>query len=105
MTQKDQQIIDSNPGKMPIELLHAGLSKKGFDEIVAKSDAAAQAGLTSTRLRPDLSRVLSNNVNQPVVSGLKKVRIKPLGGGMGTEMTESAALKLMKRNPNKYKIV
>lgn len=107
MKKADQKIINENPGLTPQQLLTKGLSQEGYLSMLEASNTQAAKVLTANPI-PNIPIV--GKVIQPIISNIglpaksQKVRIAPIGGGVGSIMDRTRAESMMRRSPNTYVI-
>ncbi len=109
MSPKDQQIIKANPTATPYEL-HAtlGLSKGGFNELIAVEDEKADNVLKAKTpiLRPDLRAAIPvTTMHQPIGHGSQVTLRGKKGNGNGTLMSRIVAEKMVKKYPKDFEII
>lgn len=107
MTAKDKAIIANFPGKTPYEL-HAeyDLSKKGFDELIFRSDAETDALLSSKEVRGHLRQM---PVVTPLISTYQgpgaTVTVHNTLTGRNQELAPKMADIMVRKYPKEYTII
>lgn len=110
MSPKDSKIIATNPGATPYDLhTQFGLSKGGFNELIARQDTEADNVLKAGKptLRPDISKSLPAmpNTMPHLQPSNEQVRLISKGGsGHGALVDRQQAEKMIRKYPNDYTI-
>lgn len=121
MTTADKKIVKDNPGMTPYDLMTTkGLSETAFNELVAAEDADAQNKLKANpapEVKPRGATKPTNVLKASITPHIEnlphmqqggsrsdKVRVVPISGGSGTEMSRVHAESLVRKNPTKYRI-
>lgn len=110
MSPKDQQIIKSNPGASPYDLMTKfNLSKGGYNELVAIADEQAtnilKAGTPRMVANPKAA-IPVTTVYQPRPDMNEQVTLRSKDGStQGTLMSRTVAEKMRRKYPNKFEIV
>lgn len=111
MSPKDRKIIEANPNIAPYDLLTThGLSKGGFDELVAMNDKQVDNMLKAgtPRLVADISKsipAMPRIMPHLQASEGEQVRLRSKNGtGQGALIDKRQAIKLTTKYPNDYEI-
>lgn len=111
MSPKDRRIVEANPNVTPYDLhISHGLSKGGFDELIAIADQKADNMLKAgtPRLTPDITKSLPAmpQIAPHLQVSSEQVTLRSKGGsGHGALIDRAQAMKIITKYPGDYEIV
>jgi len=111
LTQKGSKLIKENPDATPQQLLALGLSKGDYAKLIGENVEVEQTVQQPKKLEPtNFPTPTHSNVIRPILSQNinagknPRVRVVPVGGGIGSEMSRKIAEGFVARSKGRYKI-